>query len=119
MGYRRSRSSYRKRNCFTRIRPSSYRKRNLFSRTTTSSHRKRNLLTNSSCQKRNRNLLQPTTKERCIRPTIRPTLQPNPTKEGRFHPIFPTTTKNQNLWRKNLHSIIRKENLHSNSNLRR
>merc|ERR1712183_1133022 len=60
-------------------------------------------LTKTSSQKRNRYLLQPTSKERCLRPTIRPTLQPNPTKEHRVRPnatkgrkrlLQPSTKKN-------------------------
>merc|ERR1719376_1755449 len=99
----------------------------------------RNLLPNPSCQKRNRYLLQPTTTERCLRPTIRPTLQPNPTTERclrspirptlqpnptKIYRVLPTTNKDpylrwqdlrrQNLRRKDLHSIIRKEDLHPN-----
>merc|ERR1712183_969014 len=50
----------------------------------TKSRQRSSIRTKTSSQKRNRYLLQPTTKERSLRPTIRPTLQPNPTKEHRI-----------------------------------
>merc|ERR1712183_1204945 len=52
----------------------------------TKSRQRSSIRTKTSSQKRNRYLLQPTTKERCLRSTLRPTLQPNPTKEHRIRP---------------------------------
>merc|ERR1712183_145050 len=49
----------------------------------TKSRQRSSIRTKTSSQKRNRYLLQPTTKERSLRSTIRSTLQPNPTKEHR------------------------------------